>query len=204
MTQETNTRLLENSKCGSNGKYQKESMETEPNTGPLTPTEEKSGRKNPNQISDSKLQNSFRSLHEMFEMQAGRTPESWALVFEGQRLTYRELDQRAGRIAGRLQQLGVRPDTLVGICVERSRMLRQHPWLGPIFCLLKYGWWNAQYCLSYILPPEGKGFELRLFAINRTAFYRELLRVANRSTEYEQRDEIAPTQQASNTGVGIA
>ena len=59
-------------------------------------------------------------LHELFEAQAQRTPESCALVFEGERLSYGELNRRAGALAGRLQQSGAGPDSMVGICVERS------------------------------------------------------------------------------------
>jgi amino acid adenylation domain-containing protein len=61
-----------------------------------------------------------RCIHELFEMQAERTPDATALVFEEQCLTYRALNQRANQIAYRLQQLGIQPETPVGICVERS------------------------------------------------------------------------------------
>ena len=59
-------------------------------------------------------------LHELFEAQAGRTPDAVAVVFEEQRLTYRELDTRTNQLAHHLQKCGVGPDTLVAICVERS------------------------------------------------------------------------------------
>jgi amino acid adenylation domain-containing protein len=61
-----------------------------------------------------------RCLHEFIEDQVGRTPEAVAVVFEQQQLTYRQLDQRANQLAHHLQNLGVGPDSLVGICVERS------------------------------------------------------------------------------------
>ena len=61
-----------------------------------------------------------KCLHELFEEQARRTPGATAIVFKDQRLTYRQLDERASLLARQLQQLGVGPDTLVGICVERS------------------------------------------------------------------------------------
>ena len=61
-----------------------------------------------------------RCLHQLFVEQATRTPEAIAVVFEGQRITYRELNYRANRLACRLQQLGVGPNILVGLCAERS------------------------------------------------------------------------------------
>ncbi|NER27105.1 MAG: amino acid adenylation domain-containing protein [Symploca sp. SIO1C4] len=59
-------------------------------------------------------------LHQLFETQVERTPEAIALVFEGQELTYRELNFLANQLAHYLQTLGVKPETLVGIFVERS------------------------------------------------------------------------------------
>jgi len=59
-------------------------------------------------------------LHELIEEQARRTPEWAALAFEGIRLTYRELDRRAELLARHLRRLGVGPDVLVGLLVERS------------------------------------------------------------------------------------
>ncbi|HEY9883152.1 MAG TPA: condensation domain-containing protein, partial [Thermosynechococcaceae cyanobacterium] len=59
-------------------------------------------------------------IHQLFEAQVERTPNAIALVFENQQLTYRELDNRANQLAQYLKQLGVEPDVLVGLCVERS------------------------------------------------------------------------------------
>jgi amino acid adenylation domain-containing protein len=59
-------------------------------------------------------------LHELFEAQVERTPESVAVEYEGQQLTYRELNQRANQLAHYLQTQGVGPDALVGVCMERS------------------------------------------------------------------------------------
>ncbi len=60
----------------------------------------------------------------MFEAQAARTPDAPAVVFEGLTTTYGELNAAANRLARHLQGLGVGPETLVGLCVERSpRML---------------------------------------------------------------------------------
>ncbi|HEV7396997.1 MAG TPA: amino acid adenylation domain-containing protein, partial [Pyrinomonadaceae bacterium] len=59
-------------------------------------------------------------IHQLFEKQAEATPNAIALVFEEETLTYEELNQRANQLAHHLQHLGVGPETLVGICVERS------------------------------------------------------------------------------------
>ena len=61
-----------------------------------------------------------RCIHELFEEQVGLTPEAVAVVFEDERLTYRELNRRANQLALHLQGLGVGPEVLVGICMERS------------------------------------------------------------------------------------
>jgi surfactin family lipopeptide synthetase A len=57
---------------------------------------------------------------DLFEAEAGKTPNQTALVFEDQRLAYRELDCRASQLAHQLKGLGVGPDVLVGRFVERS------------------------------------------------------------------------------------
>ncbi|BAY48981.1 nonribosomal protein synthetase [Scytonema sp. HK-05] len=59
-------------------------------------------------------------IHQLFEQQVERTPDAVALVFENQQLTYRELNNRANQLTHYLQHLGVKPDILVGICIERS------------------------------------------------------------------------------------
>ena len=60
------------------------------------------------------------TVPQLFDRQAARTPEAIAVKFEDRRLTYRELDARAGRLANYLRGLGVGPDVLVAVCLERS------------------------------------------------------------------------------------
>ena len=60
------------------------------------------------------------SLHALIEMQAARSPGAAAVVFAGASLTYAELDARANQLAHFLLQLGVGPESLVGVAVERS------------------------------------------------------------------------------------
>ncbi|MEG4404815.1 amino acid adenylation domain-containing protein [Microcoleus sp. MON2_D5] len=60
------------------------------------------------------------TIHQLFEAQVEQTPDAVAVVFENQQLTYGELNKRANKVAHYLQQLGVKPEVLVGICTERS------------------------------------------------------------------------------------
>lgn len=59
-------------------------------------------------------------LHELFEAQVERAPAAIALEFEGLALTYGELNHRANQLAHHLRSLGVGPEVLVGLCLERS------------------------------------------------------------------------------------
>jgi amino acid adenylation domain-containing protein len=61
-----------------------------------------------------------KCIHQLFEAQVERTPEAIAAVFEDGQLTYRELNARANRLSYDLSKRGVGPETLVGLCVERS------------------------------------------------------------------------------------
>jgi amino acid adenylation domain-containing protein len=60
------------------------------------------------------------SLAELFEAQAAQNPDAAAVTCQGETLTYAELNQRANRLAHHLQALGVAPEVLVGVCLERS------------------------------------------------------------------------------------
>ena len=59
-------------------------------------------------------------LHPLFEAQAARTPDAVAVVHDHRHLTYAALNKRANHLAHALLRAGVKPDTLVGICIERS------------------------------------------------------------------------------------
>ena len=58
--------------------------------------------------------------HELFEQQVAREPAAVALQFEGQQISYQELNERANRVAHHLRRNGVGPDVLVGVCFDRS------------------------------------------------------------------------------------
>lgn len=59
-------------------------------------------------------------IHQLFEEQAEKTPNSVAIVFEGRTMTYRELNERANRLAHVLRKKGVGPNDIVGVLVPRS------------------------------------------------------------------------------------
>ncbi|MCP4654818.1 MAG: amino acid adenylation domain-containing protein, partial [bacterium] len=72
---------------------------------------------------DTTTADSAGLIHERFARQAARMPEATAVVFEDQRLSYRELDRRANQLADSLRRLGVGPEVLVGVLMERSSEL---------------------------------------------------------------------------------
>lgn len=61
-----------------------------------------------------------RSIHCGFEEQAERTPDAVAVTFEGEQLSYGELNRKANRLANYLRSIGVGQEVSVGICMERS------------------------------------------------------------------------------------
>lgn len=61
-----------------------------------------------------------KTIHQLFEDQAERTPEKIAVVYENVKLTYRELNEQSNHLAAMLRQNGVKRNTIVGIKIERS------------------------------------------------------------------------------------
>ncbi len=88
-----------------------------------------------------------RLIHELFEEQVARTPEAIAVVYEEHSLTYAELNSRANQMARYLREKGVRPEQLVGICVERSLEM-----VVGLLGILKAG--GAYVPLDPNYPPE--------------------------------------------------
>ncbi|MFA6051760.1 MAG: amino acid adenylation domain-containing protein [Methylobacter sp.] len=61
-----------------------------------------------------------RFIHQLFEVQAEKTPDAVAVMFDGQAVSHAELNVKANQLAHYLRSKGVGPDVLVGICLERS------------------------------------------------------------------------------------
>src|SRR4028119_1097527 len=88
-----------------------------------------------------------KCVHQLFEEQAERSPNRIAAVCENQQITYSELNARANQIAHYLQQLGIKPEVIVGICVDRSLEA-----IAGILGILKAG--GAYLPLDPAMPKE--------------------------------------------------
>src|SRR4029079_17857275 len=87
------------------------------------------------------------TLPELFAAQASRTPDAIAVVFGDTVQSYAELDTRANRLAHHLRERGVGPESIVGLCAERSPEL-----LVGLLGILKAG--GAYLPLDPAYPPE--------------------------------------------------
>ncbi|MEO0686482.1 MAG: AMP-binding protein, partial [Cyanobacteria bacterium J06649_11] len=64
-----------------------------------------------------------QGIHQLFEKQVEKTPDNIVVEFESEKLTYQELNNKANQLAYYLRNQGVKPDMLVGICVERNPLM---------------------------------------------------------------------------------
>ena len=94
-----------------------------------------------------------KCVHELVEAQVARTPDAIAVVFDGERLTYAELNARANRLAHHLRGLGARPDARVAICMERGLEM-----VVGLLAILKAG--GAYVPLDPSYPQERLAFML--------------------------------------------
>ena len=94
------------------------------------------------------------TIQELFEAEVERSPGAVAVIFGDDKLTYRELNERANQLAHYLRGLGVGPDTLVGLCLERSFEL-----IVGLLGILKAG--GAYAPLDPTYPPERLAFMLK-------------------------------------------
>ncbi|MBD2515136.1 amino acid adenylation domain-containing protein [Nostoc sp. FACHB-973] len=94
-----------------------------------------------------------KCFHQLFAEQVERTPDNIAVVYKNQQFTYQELNNRANQLAHYLQQLGVKPDVMVGICIERSPLM-----LIALLGILKAG--GAYVPIDPNYPLERKAFIL--------------------------------------------
>ncbi len=95
-----------------------------------------------------------KTIPQLFAEQVARTPHATAVVFEDQELTYRELDDRAERLAVQLREQGAGPDVLIAICAERSLEM-----MVGLLGILKAG--SAYVPLDPAYPKERLAFMLQ-------------------------------------------
>jgi amino acid adenylation domain-containing protein len=93
-------------------------------------------------------------VHELFAEQASNTPAAVALVVGDESLTYADLDRRANQVAHYLRTIGVGPEVIVGLCVERSFEM-----IIGLLGILKAG--GAYLPLDKSYPPEHIAYVLR-------------------------------------------
>jgi amino acid adenylation domain-containing protein len=92
-------------------------------------------------------------VHVLFAAQAARTPHAIALVYEQEQLSYRELEERSNQLAHYLRRVGVGPDVVVGLCLQRSIDL-----VVGLLGILKAG--GAYLPLDPHYPPERLAYML--------------------------------------------
>ncbi|MFG6100414.1 amino acid adenylation domain-containing protein [Leptothoe sp. ISB3NOV94-8A] len=101
----------------------------------------------------------YPCIHQLFEAQVTRTPDATALVFEGEELSYRQLNNRANQLAHYLRSLGVGPESLVGLCMSRSMDL-----VVGLLAILKAG--GAYIPLDPTYPSQRLQFMLQDSQVN--------------------------------------
>lgn len=94
-----------------------------------------------------------KCIHQLFEDQAKRRPENVAVVLDDKQLTYRQLDESANQLARFLQKKGVKPETLVAVCLDRSLEI-----VIAIIAVLKAG--GAYVPIDPDYPEDRKAFML--------------------------------------------
>ncbi|PMB00595.1 non-ribosomal peptide synthetase, partial [Fischerella thermalis CCMEE 5196] len=96
---------------------------------------------------------SHLTFQDLFTAQVEKTPDAVAIIFENQFLTYRELNQKSNQLAHYLKQKGVKPEVIVGLCVERSPLM-----IIALLGILKAG--GAYLPLDPNYPPERLAYML--------------------------------------------
>src|SRR5205085_7545819 len=88
-----------------------------------------------------------KAVHQLFEEQVSKSPDAIAVICDGEQVTYAELNRRANRLAHYLKQLGVGPDVMVGLLVERCM-----EWVIGLLAIFKAG--GAHVSLDPEYPEE--------------------------------------------------
>jgi len=133
-------------------------------------------------------------IHQLFEAQVQRTPDAIAVQFGEQKLTYRELNERANQLAHYLQGLGVKPEVLVGICVERSIEMvvgllgilkagGAYVPLDPTYPIERLQYMVSDAQLSLLLTQDKFQFKFSANNLNKVALDRDWIIIAQECQE---------------------
>ncbi|HKV36650.1 MAG TPA: amino acid adenylation domain-containing protein, partial [Pyrinomonadaceae bacterium] len=132
-----------------------------------------------------------RCLHQLFEAQVERTPDDVALVCGAERLSYRELNQRANLLAHRLRALGVGPESVVALLFERSTEL-----VVSLLAVLKAG--------GAYLPLDPSYPSARLRYMFEDAAPRVLLTTEQLQDQWVEEEVLPPRRQGAKENLGAA
>ena len=140
---------------------------------------------------DDKKYSNQQTIHQLFEEQVKKTPDAIALVHHQEELTYQQLYQQSNDLAIYLQSLGIKPDTLVGLCVEKSINM-----VIAILGILQAG--GAYVPLSSDYPKERLKYMLEdskiTVLLTQAKFKQKLESVIERETQLilldQQKDQI--------------
>ncbi|HWS53546.1 MAG TPA: amino acid adenylation domain-containing protein, partial [Pyrinomonadaceae bacterium] len=113
-----------------------------------------------------------RTVHALFAEQAGRAPDAEAVACEGERLTYRRLDERSNQLARHLRASGVGPESVVGLCLGRTAAMLEailgvlkaggaYLPLDPDYPARRLGWMLSDSGASLVLTQAGAADRLR-------------------------------------------
>ena len=133
-------------------------------------------------------------LHELFALQAARTPEAIAVSYEAEQLSYRELNERANQVGHYLQGLGVGPEVLVGLCLERSLELvvgllgilkagGAYVPVDPQYPVERQGWMLGDAGVNLVLTQSRLVEQLRAQAVRMVALDGEWEAISKESKE---------------------
>ncbi|MES2826375.1 MAG: amino acid adenylation domain-containing protein, partial [Pseudomonadota bacterium] len=147
-----------------------------------------------------------KCIHEFFEVQVKNNPDAIAVTFENQQLTYQQLNQKANQLAHYLvNEKQVKPDTLVGICVERSLEM-----VIGILAILKAGGayvpLDPEYSearLKYMLEDANLTTVLTQRHLRETTPVTDPQAVCMDNVEFQQQLEIYPTTNPDLTQQGL-
>ena len=136
-----------------------------------------------NEWNDTKTEYAQTCIHKLVETQVEKTPFAVAVIWENQQLTYKELNCRANQLAHYLQKLGVKPEGLVGICIERSPQM-----MVAILGVLKAG--GAYVPLDPAYPKERLEYMLSDANVQVLLTTRALLLASSQIADIAKNQEI--------------